>query len=138
MMNDNNPKTRMGALKLPLHLVPPSAKAFLAMAMEDGANKYGPYNYREEKVSISTYYAAAQRHLDSFWDGENIAEDSNIHHIAHAMACCAIILDAATCGTLIDDRPRAGAGPLLQKQYHQLKQELDQPQPPQKEEADAS
>lgn len=114
---DNNPKTRLGATKVPLHLVPPSAKHYLALALEDGAGKYGPYNWREEPISISTYKAAMERHMDAFWDGEDEAADSGVHHVAHAMACCALILDCLSKGTLVDDRPPPGAASELQKSY---------------------
>lgn len=114
---DNNPKTAMGALKLPLDLVPPSATHFLAMAMADGAKKYGPYNWREHAISTSVYIGAAKRHIDAFWDGETNAEDSKVHHIAHAMACLAIMLDAMSIGMLQDNRPTPGAAAALQKQY---------------------
>lgn len=114
---DNNPKTAIGAVKVPLHLVPPSAKHFLALALADGAKKYGPYNWRDAAISVSVYKAAMERHIDAFWDGENNAPDSGIHHVAHAMACCALILDALTVGKLNDDRPSSGASPLLQEAY---------------------
>ena len=114
---DNNPKTAIGVTKVPLHLVPPSAKHYLAMALADGARKYGPYNWREKTISISVYKAAMERHLDAFWDGEENAPDSGVHHLAHAMACCALILDAMTLGKLNDDRPKPGASPLLQSEY---------------------
>lgn len=114
---DNNPKTLVGASKVPLHLVPPSAKHFLAEALGDGAHKYGPYNWRDSKISISTYKAAMERHMDAFWDGEDYAADSGVHHVAHAMACCALILDAMSIDMLVDDRPTPGATPILQKEY---------------------
>lgn len=114
---DNNPKTAIGALKVPLHLVPPSAKHYLAMALADGAKKYGPYNWRDAAISISVYKAAMERHMDAFWDGEELAPDSGVHHVAHAMACCALILDAMSVGKLHDDRPTAGAVAELQREY---------------------
>ena len=114
---DDNPKTAIGVTKVPLHLVPPSAKHYLALALADGARKYGPYNWRDHAISVSVYKAAAERHLDAFWDGENVAPDSGIHHIAHAMACCALLLDAFTLGKLNDDRPALGASPRLQAEY---------------------
>lgn len=114
---DDNPKTLSGLSKVPLNLVPPSAKHFLAEAFADGARKYGPYNWREKNVSASIYYAAAQRHMDAWWDGEDVSFDAGVHHIAHAMACMAIILDAMTVGALNDDRPAPGASPDLQQEY---------------------
>ena len=114
---DNNPKTAIGALKVPLHLVPPSAKHYLAMALADGAKKYGAYNWRDAAISISVYKSALERHMDAFWDGEELAPDSGVHHVAHAMACCALILDAMSIGKLHDDRPTAGAAADLQREY---------------------
>lgn len=114
---DNNPKTAIGVTKVPLHLVPPSAKHYLAEALADGARKYGPYNWREHAISISVYKAALERHMDAFWDGEDLASDSGVHHAAHAMACLAIMLDAMSIGKLHDDRPTPGASAELQRKY---------------------
>lgn len=114
---DNNPKTAVGASKVPLHLVPPSAKHYLAMALADGARKYGPYNWRDSKISVSVYVAAVQRHIDAFWDGEDCAEDSGVHHLAHAMACMALLLDAKGVDMLHDDRPTPGAVSQLQHSF---------------------
>jgi hypothetical protein len=119
---DGNPKTAQGALKVPLHLVPPSAVHFLALAFKDGAAKYGPYNWREKGVSASVYVGAAQRHLAAFWDGEDLSADAQVHHLAHVMACCAIVLDAMTVGKLNDDRPPAGAAAVLQAHYAAMAQ----------------
>lgn len=116
-----NPKTIVGATKVPLHLVPPSASHFLALAFGDGAPKYGPYNWRETSVSALTYVAAARRHIDAYFDGEDEAQDSGVPHLAHAMACLAVMLDASTIGNLVDDRPAPGASPRLQSEYHAMR-----------------
>ena len=114
---DNNPKTRVGALKAPMHLVPPSAEIYLAEALGDGASKYGPYNWRTEAISMSVYIGAIKRHLAAFVDGEDDAPDSGVHHLAHIMACCALMLDANSIGKLNDDRPPAGAAVSLLETY---------------------
>ena len=118
---DDNPKTVLGVKKVPVNLVPPSAKHFLAEAFADGAGKYGPYNWRDKTVSASIYYAAAQRHMDAWWDGEDLSHDAKVHHLAHAMACMAIVLDAMTVGRLNDDRPPIGAASRLQQGYAENK-----------------
>lgn len=114
---DNNPKTAIGATKVPLHLVPPVAQHFMAQAFADGAKKYGPYNWRDKTVSSSVYYGAAKRHLDAWWDGENLSHDAQVHHLGHVMACMAILLDAMTINRLNDDRPTPGAAGGLQRMY---------------------
>ncbi len=102
---DDNPKTRFGVAKPPLSLIPGQARVLLAEAFRDGARKYGPANWRVDLVTASTYLNAAERHLISWQDGEENAEDSGVHHLAHAAACLLILLDAQASGTLKDDRP---------------------------------
>lgn len=104
-----NPKDLIGATKIDLSVVPPSAELHLATAMMDGAKKYGPFNWRENAVLARVYISAARRHLLQFLDGEDYDPISNVHHLGHAMACCAIILDAMETGNLDDDRPVPGA-----------------------------
>jgi hypothetical protein len=124
---DGNPKTMIGSMKVPLHLVPPSAVHYLALAFKDGAAKYGPYNWRAEPVSVSVYIAAAMRHIAAYWDGEDVSQDALVHHLAHVMACCTIILDAHSVGKLNDDRPIAGAAPRLQAEFASKQPPLNLP-----------
>lgn len=127
---DNNPKSGAGALKVPLHLVPPSATHYLATAFADGASKYGPYNWRDSGVSAMVYIGAMKRHIDAWLDGENVSQDAGVHHLAHAAACAAIILDAQSVGTLVDDRPPTGAASALQLEYNNKKVEDARPERP--------
>lgn len=102
---DTNPKTIYGQAKPPLGLVPGAAMVHLAEALREGREKYGDANWRKDPVSASTYYSAGLRHLVEWWDGEDVDPKSMCLHLAHAMANCAILLDAMEAGTLIDDRP---------------------------------
>ena len=108
-----NPKDRFGVLKPPMHLVPPAAKIYMAVGLGDGEFKYGPYNYRENSVKTSVYIAATHRHIDQWWDGEEYAKDSGVHHLAHALACLGIMVDSKEQGNLIDDRPVPGSASRL-------------------------
>lgn len=118
---DDNPKTLHGDKKLPIHLAPPSAMHALAEAFADGAKKYGPYNWRDKRVSSTVYYAAALRHMMAWYDGEEIAEDSGVAHLHHAMACLAILIDAGGIGNLNDNRPTKGAAGVMQKSWVEKK-----------------
>ena len=118
---DNNPKTAFGVKKLPLHLVPPSAVGHLARAFSDGARKYGPYNWRMHAISSSVYYGAALRHMTAWWDGEDVNPDSGHHHLAHAMACLAMVLDGQALDKLNDDRPPNGTMGEMQARWNQEK-----------------
>lgn len=110
-----NPKAAIGALKAPMHLVPPVATIQMSLALSDGADKYGAFNWRKEHINVTTYMGAIQRHMAAYQDGEDVAQDSGVHHLAHAMACCALLLDSEALGILIDDRVTGGASELLKR-----------------------
>lgn len=114
---DNNPKTAYGIKKVPLHLVPPAANIYMALGFADGAVKYGPYNWRDNSVAASVYIAAVKRHLDAWFDGEELAPDSQKPHLGHALACLGILADAIETGNLVDDRPKKGAASALLKKW---------------------
>lgn len=103
-----NPKDAFGRQKPGISNIPPVALIHEAMAMKNGADKYGPFNWRKTTVSLKVYADAAYRHLMRYLDGENIDPESGIHHLGHLRADAGILLDAAEQGTLIDDRPTPG------------------------------
>lgn len=112
-----NPKDLVGAKKSPLALVPPALIIGAAEAMQNGAEKYGPYNWRDYPVQYVTYLEAQLRHIYALLDGEDLAPDTLIHHQKHVVAGGAIILDSMGLGTLIDNRPKPGpAAKLLAEQ----------------------
>jgi hypothetical protein len=102
---DTNPKDSIGATKVPFDLVPESAIAEMATAFLEGALKYGRFNWRAKGVRASIYYSAMRRHISKWYNGEDGDAETTIHHLASAMACCAIIIDATLCGKFTDDRP---------------------------------
>ena len=110
----DNPKTSQGALKIQAQLVPPVFHLEVAKALEEGAAKYGPYNWRRLPVDNMTYIGAMYRHLAAYLDGEDWDPESTSgkHHLAGIGACCAILLDALTLGNLIDGRPAPGMARL--------------------------
>lgn len=117
---DSNPKSALGIKKPPLHLVSPISLLHEAMAMAEGGMKYGPYNYREDNVAATVYVAAALRHIFAWSMGEDLTKDSNLHHLAHAKACCGILLDAEANGSMIDDRFKSPAYAELVDQMEAL------------------
>lgn len=109
-----NPKQAYGDLKVPLALVPSTAIILMGQAFKEGARKYGPFNWREKSVEGMTYAHASLRHLMAWIDGEEIDPESGNPHLAHVLACVAIMVDAAATGCLLDNRPPKGvAGELL-------------------------
>lgn len=107
---DTNPKDTIGSTKLDMGLVPDTAVASMALAFTEGALKYGRYNWRIAGVRASIYHAAARRHLAKWWNGEQCDQSTGVPHLASVMACCAILLDAASMGKISDDRPPSNLG----------------------------
>lgn len=110
----SNPKDSLGALKVPLRLLPNVPMIYTALVFELGAFKYGEYNWRNVAVRISVYIEAAKRHLMYLEAGQDVDEESGLPHSAHIIACMCIIEDARACGQLRDDRrEKDGASDLL-------------------------
>lgn len=104
---ETNPKDAVGATKVPLHLWPTTASAMGSIALLNGALKYGRANWRVIGVRASIYFDACQRHLAAWFEGEETDEDG-VPHLASALACLAILVDAKAAGKLDDDRQVAG------------------------------
>ena len=99
-----NPKAAMGRQKVRYCFTPPIFRAAVALVMELGARKYGPFNWRKDPVRATDYVDAIQRHLDAWTDGEDLDPESKVSHLAHIAACCAVLMDAEANKTMIDDR----------------------------------
>ena len=103
-----NPKNVAARSKIGLALFPPAGLIHGAAACMHGANVYGAYNWRQENIAALEYCSAAMRHIVDWIDGEEVAPDSQVHHLGHAIAGLAILLDALESKTAIDDRPTHG------------------------------
>lgn len=104
-MKPSNPKDAAATNRLDLSLFPATAKAYGALAMVEGDQKYGGYNYRVSGVRASIYYAAANRHFDKWYNGEENDPKTGIPHLANAIACLAVLIDGIEVGNWTDDRP---------------------------------
>lgn len=103
----SNPKDLIGSNKLPMDLVPGTTIAYLALGHTEGHLKYGLVNWREAGVKMSIYLGALGRHIEKLKGGEWEDPVTQVPHLANALACLSIIVDAYECGKLIDDRPKA-------------------------------
>lgn len=101
-----NPKDVIGRSKIDLSAWPSAATIHGSHALMDGRSKgYPAWNWRDAPVNASVYAAACERHLADWFNGQDNAEDSGVHHLGHALASLAIMVDAMEHGTLVDDRP---------------------------------
>ena len=101
---DDNPKTQYGEKKLKMSSTPVMPLQEMGKVFELGAKKYGRYNWRLHAVSATVYYDAALRHLMAWFEGEDTDPESGVSHLAHVMACMAILMDAQKNGKLKDNR----------------------------------
>lgn len=116
MVKATNPKDRIASNRLPLDLVPDSLAVFAALSFAEGAAKYGAYNWRVAGVRASVYRGALDRHLKSWWNGEDKDPKTGVPHLASVIAGAAILLDADLAGKLTDDRPpKVALGALMRE-----------------------
>lgn len=78
--------------KLPMWLVPKALLDAAARALQHGAAKYAPNNWRRG-MKWSETYSALLRHLTAWNDGEDADPDSGLHHFDHAAACLAFLCE---------------------------------------------
>lgn len=106
MTKPPNPKQIFGDKKPPLTQLPLSANVQGSLALYDGYLKYGWRNWRDQPVEAQTYIDAAMRHLRLFEEGEDITRDTMIHNLGAVIACCAILIDSQSFGSMIDNRKK--------------------------------
>lgn len=116
-VKQSNPKDAVGSDKLPIHLWPTTATIMGSIGLLDGMLKYGRSNFRGIGVRASIYVDACQRHLNAWFEGEDSDPDSGVPHLAHALACLAILVDAQAADKLNDDR-------MVEGGYRKLVNEL--------------
>lgn len=116
---DTNPKDAVGVAKAPISTVSAAVMAEVGVAMLEGALKYGRHNYRVSGVRASVYYdAVVNRHLFSWFEGEDLDPDSQLSHITKAIAGLTVLRDAMIRGMWVDDRPPATLGFIQELNKH--------------------
>ncbi len=86
-----------------IELIPPCSIFAAARAFKYGADKYDANNWRKG-LRHSRLFGALQRHLWSYWGGEDMDEESGLHHLDHAMACMCMLVENAYTREDLDDR----------------------------------
>ena len=105
-MKPTNPKDIAGSNKVPMNsMLSGAVMGEVALALFEGALKYGRHNYRQDGVRASVYYDAVGRHLSAWWEGEDVDEESGLSHITKAIAGLHILRDCSIRGMCNDDRP---------------------------------
>ena len=84
-------------------LIPPGPLTQVAEVYSYGAGKYEPCNW-ERGIEWSRVYGASQRHLNAFWGGQDLDEESALSHLAHAAFGLLALLEYAKTHPELDDR----------------------------------
>lgn len=127
-----NPKDAAATTRLDFSVWPETASAYGALAMTEGDYKYGGYNYRVAGVQASVYISALRRHIAKWYNGEDNDPVTGVPHLANAVACLGVLIDALVAGKLNDDRPpKVDMGKLL-KDFEARVRQLQELYPPNK------
>lgn len=129
---DTNPKDRAATTRLDFSVWPETASAYGALAMTEGDYKYGAYNYRVAGVQASVYVSALRRHMAKWYNGEWYDPKTGVPHLANAIACIGVLIDAHECGALIDDRPPKMDMTRLLTEFEVMVKRLQEVFPPSK------
>jgi hypothetical protein len=70
-----------------MHLLPPKALLEVARVVTFGEDKYGEENWRDVADAQKRYASASLRHSFSHLDGEELDQETNYSHLAHAICC---------------------------------------------------
>ena len=125
-----NPKELAGAKKpASWSVMPRWVMLQVGRVMSVGAAKYGAFNYRDSSISASIYQDAMERHLQLWFDGEDMDDETGVSHLASVIASCALLMDAQATGKLNDDRQKTGIVREQLKALEQLLIDLPLPQP---------
>ncbi|KQO98797.1 dATP/dGTP diphosphohydrolase domain-containing protein [Leifsonia sp. Leaf264] len=97
-----------GVKKQAYDLIPPLAVNDLAKLYGRGAAKYSPNNFRLG-YETSKSYAAAQRHANLFWAGEDLDSETEVHHLSSFVWHCFTIIESNITHPGFDSRPYGAA-----------------------------
>jgi hypothetical protein len=78
-------------------LLPWRAVGVVVDVLTFGAQKYSEFNWVHVPKARERYFAALQRHLTDWWNGEANDPETGFSHLAHAI-CCALFLLALEIG----------------------------------------
>lgn len=102
-----DPKQSQAVKKMQFDAVPISLLLHAQPGNQNGADKYGVYNWLELEdgsMSLNTYLNALQRHLILFRAGQDYTSDTNIHNLDSMISGLAVLRDAMLFNKVKDDR----------------------------------
>lgn len=96
--------------KIKMELLPPKSLENIAEVFTFGAEKYEPWNFlKGDGLETSRVYGSLQRHLNSYYQGEELDSESGLSHLAHAGANLMMLLEL--------ERKKVKAGQKINSSY---------------------
>lgn len=93
--------------KLRYDLIPVMPLEKVTKVLTFGAKKYDDRNW-EKGFPWGDVYAAAQRHQQKWWGGEDLDSETGVSHLAHAVCCLMFLLEFEETKQELDNRPGTG------------------------------
>lgn len=113
--------------KVRMDLIPWQAVKEIAKVLTFGAEKYGPYNWQHLDDPQPRLFAALQRHMLAWWDGDDKDDETGISHLAHA-GCCILFLLWFELPHRAFARGQSATDPLGEHEQHAQASTLGQPE----------
>lgn len=66
----------------------------VGIGLAEGGWNYGAHNWRSSEIVASVYYDATRRHLDAWWEGEDIDPKSGLNHVTKAITSLVVLRDS--------------------------------------------
>ena len=79
--------------KPPMHLCPVSLPEAVATVFGRGAHNRPSYDWLDEPRPYTRYMDSLERHVNKFKDGILYDDETGMHHLWHAAACLAILIE---------------------------------------------
>jgi len=105
MVKKDNTGFKYDSTKVRWDLLPFDAINEIAKVMTYGSVKYEPRNW-EKGMSWNRVFASLQRHLVSWFNGEDVDPESKMSHLAHAGCCILYLLAYEFRDDGMDDRQK--------------------------------
>lgn len=90
--------------KLRYSLLPVHPIAHIVKVLTLGATKYTDRNW-EKGFPWSDIYDATKRHLEAWWDGQDLDTETSITHLAHAACNLLFLIEFEKTHKELDNRP---------------------------------
>lgn len=110
MKNNKPSKKEYSKGKSKIHYIPAEIILGMGHAFEMGAEKHGPYSFRDNPIDYTELIDSTMRHLLAFMNGEDNDPESGLPHLWHAGCNIGMLEWTRVNAPEKDDRPKKSLG----------------------------